>query len=269
MRERTAFPRAVLEALPRLKLLVTTGMRNASVDAACLSERGVLYCGTGGGSAAGRPGIPGTAEIAWALILATTKRVTIEDRAIRAGHWQTGLPVGLAGATLGLAGLGNLGSAMVGPARAFGMDVIAWSPNLTAERASERGVRAVAKADLLSGSDVLSVHLVLSDRTRGLFQAADLALMKRSAVLINTSRGPIVDEQALIGALRNDVIAGAPALMSTAPSRCRRAASLRRWTTSCCCRTWATSPSRTSGRCTARPSRTSRASWPGSPVRVL
>lgn len=209
MRERTAFPRAVLEALPRLKLLVTTGMRNASVDTACLSERGVLYCGTGGGSAAGRPGIPGTAEIAWALILATTKRVTIEDRAIRAGHWQTGLPVGLAGATLGLAGLGNLGSAMVGPARAFGMDVIAWSPNLTAERASERGVRAVAKADLLSGSDVLSVHLVLSDRTRGLFQAADLALMKRSAVLINTSRGPIVDEQALIGALRNDVIAGA------------------------------------------------------------
>jgi len=209
MRERTAFPRPVLANLPRLKLLITTGMRNASVDAGCLRERGVAYCGTGGSGTAGGPGIPTTAEVAWALVLATTKRVTIEDRAIRAGHWQLGLPSGLAGATLGLAGLGHLGAAMVGPARAFGMEVIAWSQNLTQERAAAAGVRRVSKAGLLSGSDVLSVHLVLSDRTRGLFQAADLALMKPTAVLINTSRGPIVDQEALIAALRANTIAAA------------------------------------------------------------
>src|SRR5580700_8072706 len=195
MRERTAFPRSVLEALPNLRLLVTTGMRNASVDVAYLRERGVTVCGT--------------AEVAWALILAVCKRVTVEDRAIRSGHWQLGVPVNLAGATLGLAGLGNLGAAMVGPARAFGMDVTAWSQNLTEERAAAVGVRRVSKAELLSGADVLSIHMVLSDRTRGLFQAADLAQMKSTAVVINTSRGPIIDQRALIDALRNQTIAGA------------------------------------------------------------
>ena len=209
MRERTAFPRPVLERLPRLRLLVTTGARNASVDDAYLREAGVVYCGTGRPAGRPAPGVPSTAEIAWALIFAVTKRVTIEDQAVRAGRWQLDLPVNLAGATLGLAGLGHLGSAMIGPARAFGMDVIAWSQNLTAERASTAGVRRVTKAGLLSESDVLSIHLVLSDRTRGLFQAADLAMMKPTAVLVNTSRGPIVDEQALITALREGAIAGA------------------------------------------------------------
>jgi phosphoglycerate dehydrogenase-like enzyme len=151
MRERTAFPRAVLERLPRLKLVVTTGNRNAAVDNIYLAEAGVLFCGTGRPGAATAvspvaPGIPSTAEVGWALILAACKRVTAEDRALRAGRWQLGLPVNLAGATLGLAGLGHLGSAMVGPARAFGMNVIAWSQNLTDERAAEVGVRRVTKA---------------------------------------------------------------------------------------------------------------------------
>jgi phosphoglycerate dehydrogenase-like enzyme len=143
------------------------------------------------------------------LIFAACKRVTIEDRAIRSGRWQEGLPLNLAGATLGLAGLGRLGGAMVAPGRVFGMDVIAWSENLTAERAAEFGVRKVSKTELLSSSDVLSLHLVLSDRTRSLFQAEDLARMKPSAVLVNTSRGPIVDERALIEALRDGTIGAA------------------------------------------------------------
>jgi phosphoglycerate dehydrogenase-like enzyme len=209
MRERTAFRRPVLERLPRLKLLVTTGTRNASVDDDYLREAGVVYCGTGRPDGGPTPGVPSTAEVAFALILATCKRVVAEDRAIRGGRWQLDLPVNLAGATLGLAGLGHLGSAMIGPARAFGMDVIAWSQNLTGERAASVGARRVSKADLLAGSDVLSIHLVLSDRTRGLFQAGDLARMKPTAVLVNTSRGPIVDEQALIAALRSNTIAAA------------------------------------------------------------
>ncbi len=135
--------------------------------------------------------------------------MTIEDRAIRDGRWQLDLPTNLAGATLGLAGLGHLGAAMVPPARAFGMEVIAWSENLTDEHAQALGVEKVSKAELLSRADVLSVHLVLSDRTRGLFGADDLALMKSTAVLVNTSRGPIVDEEALLHALRNKTIATA------------------------------------------------------------
>ncbi len=209
MRERTAFRRPVLERLPKLRLLVTTGMRNASVDVEYLTQRGVVVSGTGGSRGAPAPGVPSTAEVAWALIFAVCKRVVIEDRAIRDGGWQLGLPTNLGGATLGLAGLGNLGASMVGPARAFGMDVIAWSENLTDERAAAAGVRRVGKDELLSASDVLSVHLVLSDRTRGLFGAADLALMKPTAVLVNTSRGPIVDEHALVIALRDGTIAGA------------------------------------------------------------
>jgi phosphoglycerate dehydrogenase-like enzyme len=209
MRERTAFPRATLEHLPRLALLVTTGMRNAAVDVAYLKHQGVVVSGTGlAGGSPGR-GLPSTVEVAWALILATCKRVTIEDRALRAGSWQVGLPTNLAGATLGLAGLGWLGGAMVAPARVFGMDVIAWSENLTDERAAELGVRRVAKDELLASCDVLSIHLVLSRRTRGLLGAAELARMKPTAVLINTSRGPIVDEAALIDALANGGIAAA------------------------------------------------------------
>ena len=209
MRERTRFPRSVLEQLPALALVVTTGMRNASLDVAHLHEREVTVCGTGGLGYGPRPGVSPTVEVAWALILAVLKRVTIEDRALRAGRWQLGLPAELSGATLGLAGLGNLGAAMVGPARVFGMDVIAWSENLTAERASEVGATAVSRERLLADADVLSIHLVLSDRTRGLFGAAELGAMKPTAVLINTSRGPIVDEAALVAALRDGTIAGA------------------------------------------------------------
>jgi phosphoglycerate dehydrogenase-like enzyme len=209
MRERTALPETVLEQLENLRLLVTTGMGNASVDIAYLRQHDVIVSGTGMGGGPGAPGLPSTVEMAWALIFAVCKRVTIEDRAIRSGLWQVGLPVNLAGATLGLAGLGRLGGAMVAPARVFGMDVIGWSQNLTDERAAELGVRKVSKSALLSGSDVLSIHLVLSDRTRGLFQADDLALMKRSAALINTSRGPIVNERALIDALSGGVIGAA------------------------------------------------------------
>jgi phosphoglycerate dehydrogenase-like enzyme len=209
MRERTRLPRHVLEALPGLRLLVTTGMRNAAVDIEYLRERGVVVCGTAGSGSQPAPGVPTTAEVAWALILAVCKRVTIEDRALRDGRWQLGVPATLSGATLGLAGLGHLGGAMVAPARAFGMNVVAWSQNLASERAETLGVTRVSKRELLSESDVLSIHLVLSDRTRGLFGASDLALMKPTAALINTSRGPIVDEQALIAALRSGTIAGA------------------------------------------------------------
>jgi phosphoglycerate dehydrogenase-like enzyme len=207
MRERTAFPREVLEQLPRLALVVTTGMRNASLDVEYLRHRGVPVSGTT--MDAPDAGVPTTVEDAWALILSVLKRVTLEDRAIRAGLWQEGMPSTLAGLALGLAGLGRLGAAMVAPARAFGMDVIAWSQNLTEERAQAVGAAAVSKERLLSDSDVLSIHLVLSDRTRGLFGAAELASMKPTAVLINTSRGPIVDEQALIVALRERRIAAA------------------------------------------------------------
>lgn len=209
MRERTRLHRDVLAALPRLRLLVTTGMRNAAVDVGYLSSHGVVVSGTAGSGAAPPPGVPSTAEVAWALILAVCKRVTAEDRAVREGRWQLGVPATLSGATLGLAGLGNLGAAMVGPAKAFGMTVMAWSQNLTSERAAGLGVTRVPKAELLAAADVLSIHLVLSERTRGLFGAADLALMKPTAVLINTSRGPVVDEQALITALRSRAIAGA------------------------------------------------------------
>jgi phosphoglycerate dehydrogenase-like enzyme len=209
MRERTRFDAGTLAQLPRLQMVVTTGMRNASLDVAHLRERGVTVCGTGMSSSYDTAGVPTTAEVAWALILAVFKRVTIEDAAIRAGRWQTGLPSNLGGATLGLAGLGRLGASMVAPARAFGMDVIAWSQNLTAERAAEVGVPAVTKQELLERSDVLSIHLVLSDRTRGLFGAGELGRMRPSAVLVNTSRGPIVDESALVRALRDGTIAAA------------------------------------------------------------
>ena len=209
MRERTRMQRDVLSRLPRLRLVVTTGMRNASLDVEHLRERGVTVSGTEGTGTALAAGVPSTAELAWALILAVAKRVTQEDRALRAGRWQLDLPTNLAGATLGLVGLGTLGAAMVGPARAFGMEVIAWSQNLTDERAAEVGVSRVTKGELLSRADFLSIHLVLSDRTRGLIGGPELLAMKPTAALINTSRGPIVDEAALVAALRVGVIAAA------------------------------------------------------------
>jgi phosphoglycerate dehydrogenase-like enzyme len=202
MRERTPFPRSLLERLPKLRLLITAGMRNASIDMKAAAERGVTVCGT-----AGLP-YP-TAELAWGLILSLVRRIPAEDRATREGRWQTSLGVGLNGKTLGVLGLGTLGSRAARVGRAFEMEVLAWSQNLTAVRAAEVGATLVAKDELLARADVVSVHLVLSERTRGLIGARELALMKRTAYLVNTSRGPIVDEVALIRALRDRTIAGA------------------------------------------------------------
>lgn len=215
MRERTRFPRELLAQLPSLKLLVTTGMRNAAVDVAYLSSERpeVTVCGTGmlgyGGAAEEPPGLNSTVELAWALILALYKRVTHENQAIRQGIWQQGLPTNLRGQTLGLLGLGRLGAQMVPVARAFGMNVVAWSQNLTSERAAEAGAAHVAKDELFGSSDVISVHLVLSQRTRGLVGPVELAAMKSTAFLVNTSRGPIVQERALIDALKGGQIAAA------------------------------------------------------------
>jgi len=202
MRERTPFRRSQLEKLPDLKLLVTTGMRNASVDVAAAKERGVIVCGTG---AYGAP----TADLAWGLILSLVRHIPEEDRRVRAGGWQRTVGVGLEGKTLGVAGLGKLGSKAAAIGKAFGMEVIAWSQNLTAERCAAQGVELVTKDMLMRRSDVLTIHLVLSDRTRGLFGSAELAQMKPTAYLINTARGPLVDEDALVDVLRRGAIAGA------------------------------------------------------------
>jgi phosphoglycerate dehydrogenase-like enzyme len=202
MRERTPFTRARLERLDNLKLLVTTGMRNAAIDLQAAGERGVTVCGTGSLG-------PPTAELAWGLILALTRHIPAEDARMRAGGWQHTLGPELAGRTLGLVGLGRLGARMARIARAFEMETLAWSQNLTAERAAEAGAEAVAKDELFRRADVVSIHLVLSDRTRGLVGADGLALMKPTAYLVNTSRGPIVDEPALLDALHSGRIAGA------------------------------------------------------------
>ena len=202
MRERTPFPRALLEKLPRLRLLVTTGMRNASIDLAAARERGVVVCGT--------PGAAGTTgELTWGLILALFRQIPREDRALREGSWQTTVGLGLAGKTLGILGRGTIGSQVAKVGAAFNMEVIAWSQNLDAERAGRAGAKRVERDELLARSDVVTIHLVLSQRTRGLIGGRELARMKPTAFLVNTSRGPIVDEAALAGALKNGTIAGA------------------------------------------------------------
>ncbi len=202
MRERTPFPRALLEQLPRLRLLTTTGMRNAAIDMQAAADCHVLVCGTGGI-------LYPTAELTWGLILSLLRHIPDEDQATRAGRWQVSLGLGLHGKTLGLMGLGRLGSEVARVGNAFQMDVIAWSQNLTAERAAERGATLVSKDELLARADILSIHLVLSARSRGLIGHRELNRMKPTAYVINTSRGPIVDEAALIAALRNGTIAGA------------------------------------------------------------
>ena len=202
MRERTPFPRSMFEKLPRLELLLTSGMRNLSIDGAAARDHGVTVCGT---PAVGTP----TAELAWGLILALARSIPAEDRTIRAGGWQETLGVGLEGRTLGVIGLGRLGSRVARIGKAFGMEVVAWSRNLTEERCREAGAALVDKETLLRTSDVVSIHLLLSGRTRGLIGASDLALLKPGAFLVNTSRGPIVDEAALIDALQRRAIAGA------------------------------------------------------------
>jgi phosphoglycerate dehydrogenase-like enzyme len=216
--QRARFPREVLEGLPSLKLLVCNGRTSNVVDHEARIERGILLCGIAETSrgAAARPsysdapgGMPAPSEMAWALILAVAKRTGIEDRVIRAGGWQTGFPVPLAGKTLGLLGAGHLGGAMVPVAKAFGLEVVAWSQNLTEERCAELGVRKVTKDELLAAADVLGVFLVFSERSRNTLRADDLAKMKTGAILVNVSRGPIVEEAALVQALRSGHLAGA------------------------------------------------------------
>jgi phosphoglycerate dehydrogenase-like enzyme len=194
MRERTAFPRSLVERLPKLKLLVTTGMRNASFDMSALRDRGVTVCGTEGGGL-------DTAELAWGLILGAARHIAEDHRAMRDGLWQTRIGHRVAGKTLGVLGLGRLGGAVARVGLAFDMQVIAWSTNLTPQRAAEAGVEYVDKASLFRRSDILSVHLVLGPRSRGLVGRAEIALMKPGAILVNTSRGPIVDTEAVIDAL--------------------------------------------------------------------
>jgi phosphoglycerate dehydrogenase-like enzyme len=202
MRERTPLPRRLIERLPNLKLIATSGMWNASVDLEACEERGIAVCGTqvGGG---------GTVQVTWALILALAQAITTCDSDIRAGRWQTGIGEEIAGKTLGLLGLGRIGGKVARIAQAFEMNVLAWSKNLTSEHAAACGAERVELDELLARADFLSVHLVLSARTRGLLGREQLALMKPTAYLINTSRGPIVDETALIDALERRTIAGA------------------------------------------------------------
>ena len=202
MRERTAFPRSVLSRLPDLRLLVTTGPFNASIDVDAAHELGLTVCGTGGA-------LHNTAELTWALILAVARGLPAEDALVRAGGWQRGVGRTLHGSTLSVLGLGNLGSIVAQLGLAFGMNVIAWSANLTDERCAQVGVTRVERDELFRRADVLTIHLKLSDRTHRLVGALELGLLRASAVLINTSRGPIVDELALADALGRGDLAGA------------------------------------------------------------
>jgi phosphoglycerate dehydrogenase-like enzyme len=202
MRERTPFPRALIEKLPNLKLLVTTGKRNASIDLDAAKDHGVTVCGTGGGGLS-------TAELAIALMLAFARNLRQEFHTMRpGGGWQETLGFDLEGKTLGILGLGNLGARVARIGAAIGMQPIAWSENLTQERARQHGTERVSKDELFRRADILSIHSVLSSRTRGLVGARELSQMRPTALLVNTSRGPIVEEAALLAALREKKIAG-------------------------------------------------------------
>jgi phosphoglycerate dehydrogenase-like enzyme len=203
MRERTRFSKQVLEALPDLRLLISTGMRNAAIDVKAANERGVVVCGTGG---SGNP----TAGIAIGLMLELTRHIGYENARLKAGApWQTTIGIDLEGKTLGVVGLGKLGTRVANIAKAFGMNVIAWSQNLASEKCQEAGVTYASKEDLFRTADIVSIHLMLSDRSRGLIGAKDLALMKPTAYLINTARAAIVDQAALLAVLTERRIAGA------------------------------------------------------------
>ena len=202
MRERTPLPREILERLPRLKMIASTGPSNASIDMTAAKDFGIRV-GTTGGSVAS------TVELTWALILGAARSLVAESRSVHRGGWQTSVGCELSGKVLGVLGLGRIGTQVARIGGAFGMDVIAWSQNLTAEAASYAGVRYVSRDTLFRTSDVLTIQLKLSERSRGLVGPAELAAMKPTALLVNTSRGPIVDEAALIDALRARTIAGA------------------------------------------------------------
>jgi phosphoglycerate dehydrogenase-like enzyme len=209
VRERMALPRTLIERLPNLKLITIVGRSLPNLDMDAATERGVLVAHSDFASPRFKSVRDATPELAWGLMIATVRNLAEEHRRMREGAWQTTTGLTLSGKTLGLLGLGRTGKRMAEYAKVFGMEVIAWSQNLTEEAAAAVGARRVEKAALLEEADVVSIHLVLSERTRGLVGAPELALMKPSAYLINTSRGPIVDEQALITALTNARIAGA------------------------------------------------------------
>jgi len=203
IRERTQFPRTLFEKLPNLRLLVTGGMRNLAIDLDAARDNGVTVCGTQSEST-------DASELTWGLILATVRNIPEQVQAVREGGWQVGLGTGLRGKTLGVMGLGRRGTEVAKVGKVFGMDVVAWSQNLKAEHCAKHGVRFVAsKQELLAQSDIVTLHLVMSDRTRGIIDREALSMMKRSAYLINTSRGPLVVEEALLEAVRSGHIAGA------------------------------------------------------------
>ena len=202
MRERSTFDKALLQGLPRLKLLVTGGMRNAAIDIPAAKALGIQVCGTDSYKHA-------APELTWALIMASTRNLLGEANSLRAGGWQVGLGGDLHGKTLAILGLGSIGQKVAQFAKVFGMRVIAWSENLTPQRAAESGVTWVSKRELFEQADILTIHLVLSDRSRGLVDAQALSWMKPTARLVNTARGPIVDEQALVQALSSGRLAGA------------------------------------------------------------
>lgn len=205
MRERTPLRASILEQLPNLKLIATTGHRNASIDVAFARSRGITVSCTGPAARGGN----GAAELTWALILGIVRHLPAELASMRNGGWQVSIGGDLKDSTIGVLGLGHIGGTTARVARAFGMNVIAWSQNLTRERAEQQGARLVTKEELFREADLVTVHLVLSDRTRGIVGARELGLMKPTAYLVNTSRGPLVDEAALIDALRSRRIAGA------------------------------------------------------------
>ena len=202
MRERTPIRRALIEKLPNLRLLITTGPRNRSVDDAACAERGIVFCGT---QNYGDP----TVDLTWGLILNLARDIPRQQDSLRAGRWQTHVGMGLEGKTLGVIGLGKLGGRVATVGKAFGMNILAWSQNLKPERATEIGATAVDKQTLLREADVITLHLVLSDRSRNTIGADDLAQMKKTAFVVNTSRGPLIDQAALIAALKAGTIAGA------------------------------------------------------------
>jgi phosphoglycerate dehydrogenase-like enzyme len=209
LRERMAFPRTLIERLPNLKLITIVGKSLPNLDLAAASEHGILVAHSDFAHPRFRSVRDATPELAWGLMIATVRNLAEEHRNMRDGGWQSTAGMTLSGKTLGLLGLGRVGQRMAEYATAFGMEVVAWSQNLTEEAAASVGARRVEKAALFEASDVVSIHLVLSERTRGLVGEAELALMKPRAYLINTSRGPIVDEVALLAALESGRIAGA------------------------------------------------------------
>jgi len=202
MRERTPLTRAILEQLPNLKLIASTASRNASIDLAAANQRGITVCNTGYVS-------NGAIELTWALVLAMIRNIPAEFASVQRGEWQVSVGGDLEGKTIGLAGLGNIGARIAKIARAFEMNVLAWSQNLTRESAEGHGALLVSKDELFRASDIVTIHLVLSPRTKGIIGAKEIGLMKPTAYLVNTSRGPLVDENALINALKTRAIAGA------------------------------------------------------------